>query len=349
MLSPTSASEAAARLQVRLANAFALGSMLALLAAWFIHPPSVSNVWRLLVCVGALVLVAARLIARGATPLPKIWLLSLFVFTFPPLYDFYFGHICSTTKLAALDQFLWKVDAAFGYPQPHLTRFLVSLPLLFELCRATWYSLPLFFILAYLALPEHVQTRYLATLFGIGIIIAPMYALCPGGGPKNLFPTYPESLSIALHPHPIFLPAGLQLNATPSGHFTWALVMCWFTYKYCNKWIAFGFVLVALLTIGATLGLGEHYVFDLMLSIPYGVAVWALTGKQWLRGSLLLAVVTAWLCAVRFGWAIQVPPSVVFALSALTVLYSLAPLVQSWKLVPSLNQREALAAPDQVR
>lgn len=309
----------ATKRQTRVATVFTVFSVVSLLATWFLSPSHTNQLWRFLVCSGAVLLVGSRYSTRHPVPLPKIWLLSFFVLSFPLLSDFYFEKLSSASKVNSVDELLWAVDASFGYPQPHLTRFLMSWPLLFILCKGVWLSLPLFFVGAYLALPDIVQTKYLAAIVCIGCVIAPLYALCPGAGPKYLFGTYPESLPILAHPHPVSLHAGIQLNTTPSGHFAWALMMFWFTYKYSRKWVAVVFSLIVVLTIAATLGLGEHYIIDLILSVPYATGIWWLVWKQWQRASVFLLIVTAWLISLRIGWALLMPPPMVWVLCALTI------------------------------
>jgi membrane-associated phospholipid phosphatase len=128
---------------------------------------------------------------------------------------------------------------------------------------------------------------------------------------------------VLLHPQRTFLPAGLILNTTPSGHVAWALLLFWFAYRYCRKSVAVIFGAILFLTIIATLGLGEHYVIDLIVAVPYAAAIWALVEKQWQRGGAFLAIVIAWLLALRQGWAIPIPAPIMWLLCAATILASL--------------------------
>jgi hypothetical protein len=77
------------------------------------------------------------------------------------------------------------------------------------------------------------------------------------------------------------------------------------------------------ITVLATLGLGEHYVIDLVLSVPYAVAIWSLVERQWMRFGMLLSIVIVWLVALREGWAILLPMPVAWLLCGMTVLAAL--------------------------
>ena len=285
--------------------------------------------WMWFVCCGVVLLSAARFSMRHTIPLPEMWLLS-----FPVLFNFFFQNICSTAKVASVDEYLWRFDASFGYPQLILSKLLLSSPLLFWACKCLWWSLPFLFVVAYLALPDSVRAKYFIAIVCTGCLILPLYALCPGAGPVYLFGNrYPGSLPALLHPHKTFLPAGLQLNATPSGHVAWSLLLFWFSFKYCRKRTAVIFGLILAGTAVAILGLGEHYVIDLIVAFPYAAAVWALIGRHWKRAGVLLTFVILWLVMLREGWALLIPRALVWPLCAATILSSL-PWREIW---PRIN------------
>ncbi len=55
------------------------------------------------------------------------------------------------------------------------------------------------------------------------------------------------------------------------------------------------------LTLLATLGLGEHYLIDLVVAVPFAVAAMAGCVKQYRRAAAAGALVSAWLVYLRFG------------------------------------------------
>jgi PAP2 superfamily len=111
-----------------------------------------------------------------------------------------------------------------------------------------------------------VQTFALAFLGGLAV-----YALCPACGPRYAFPAqFPFHPPAAIVPHPVAI--GAPPNGVPSLHMTAALLILWFA----RHWIAGRLLAVVflVLTVVATLGAGEHYLFDLIVAVPYSVAVW---------------------------------------------------------------------------
>jgi hypothetical protein len=63
---------------------------------------------------------------------------------------------------------------------------------------------------------------------------------------------------------------GTPRNCFPSLHLTWALQLVLYTRSHLS-WIASVYVLIM---IAATLGLGEHYIIDLVAAIPYTAAIY---------------------------------------------------------------------------
>jgi hypothetical protein len=65
----------------------------------------------------------------------------------------------------------------------------------------------------------------------------------------------------------------------PSLHVTWAFVLAWHAARTGILAGLFGFVFLVL-TILATLALGEHYLIDLVLAAPLATAILAAIGGQ---------------------------------------------------------------------
>jgi len=70
-------------------------------------------------------------------------------------------------------------------------------------------------------------------------------------------------------------------NCIPSMHMVWVLLL-WY---YSPRWLRPLAVFVVMLTAAATLGLGEHYVIDLIVAVPYSLLIVCLVEH---RGKLLL-------------------------------------------------------------
>lgn len=102
----------------------------------------------------------------------------------------------------------------------------------------------------------------------------PLYLLFPVCGPQFAFPTFPhvpvgiEAARIAINAAP---------NGVPSVHTSTALLILWFLRRSWAGRIT-GLIFLAL-TVFATLGSGQHYVFDLLCALPYAAGVLYLCGE----------------------------------------------------------------------
>jgi hypothetical protein len=91
-------------------------------------------------------------------------------------------------------------------------------------------------------------------------------------------------------------------NAMPSLHFQSTLMICWLSKPW--KWLYRITGAFAVLTALATLGLGEHYLVDLVVAVPYTLAILALCSNSKQRMVPLAAgaaMVLSWLCFLRLG------------------------------------------------
>ena len=114
-------------------------------------------------------------------------------------------------------------------------------------------------------------------------------------------------------------PAGI--NAIPSGHFAWALLAFWFARRYCSPGVGRAFAIYAALTALATLGTGEHWMIDLVLSVPFAAGIWVVVHQDWLFSGAALAAVLTWLAALREGWTLALPPLPAWLLAGFTISF----------------------------
>jgi len=113
--------------------------------------------------------------------------------------------------------------------------------------------------------------------FALNMILAvPIYFLLPVCGPRYVFKAFPSDADSQI-PHPVFL--SYPPNGIPSVHFSTALLIFWFLRRWKMGRI-FGAVFL-LLTFLATLGLGEHYLFDLIVAVPYTFGIYRLASRTW--------------------------------------------------------------------
>ena len=141
-----------------------------------------------------------------------------------------------------------------------------------------------------------------------------LYHLCAVAGPRPAFQT---TFAVEAPPPPDVvaqLPylAGASIrNGIPSLHTTWALLVYWYSRRHGVGPRVFGAVWVVL-TVLAMLGLGEHWLVDVAVSVPFAVAVRALLATRiplsdrvrWLPLAAGALLYSAWLVVVRAPYAL---------------------------------------------
>lgn len=138
------------------------------------------------------------------------------------------------------------------------------------------------------------------------------YYLMPGIGPRAalafMWPTrMPDPNTIPLAVITNFSDA--PRNLMPSLHMTWALLIAMAAARIGLAARIGAWVFLAA-TVASTLGLGEHYLIDLIVAVPFTVAVHGLAsftgaGEKWRARALAaaggLAMTAGWLLAIRYG------------------------------------------------
>jgi len=118
--------------------------------------------------------------------------------------------------------------------------------------------------------PKIVPVVTSALIVGYGL-----YFVMPGVGPlyafPNTFPWHPPALANLIGPAYF---SNTFRNAMPSLHLTLAILLAWHS-RELNKTSAFLANAFVLLTIFATLALGEHYLVDLVVAVPFALTIQA--------------------------------------------------------------------------
>jgi hypothetical protein len=157
----------------------------------------------------------------------------------------------------------------------------------------------------YRGLKSSINAIYAFVAAGVAGFI--LYQVCPAEGPIYSFGArfpnrLPDWREISLTP---YLSAGVH-NAIPSMHMTWALLILWSALELGPLALALAGGLVGF-TLLATLGSGEHYLVDLVVSVPLAFAVWSAFRRDSLRTALGLSLVCAWLIYLRTGAFLPCP------------------------------------------
>jgi len=131
------------------------------------------------------------------------------------------------------------------------------------------------------------------------------------------------------------LPLGIPRNAMPSLHVGWVILLCWNS-RGLPRALRAGLVLYLLLTVVATLGSGQHYLVDLVVSVPFALAVqstasYRLFNRSWSITAIVagLGLTFAWLLLLRYGvsWSLK-SPAIPWTLMLATVSVTL--WLESW-------------------
>ncbi len=205
------------------------------------------------------------------------------------------------------DAALLRFDGSLGLQASALlAALMLRLPGVEELARLAYAGLPLMAACA-IALQMRSRRQTGAALIefaAIGLLGYLIYFIYPAAGPVYLlgsdFPfALPDPVRVPLDMAPV-VPA--PRNAMPSLHMAWAVALCLSVADRAQRW-RLAFAAFALLTAFATLALGEHYLVDLVVAVPFALAVHAACDGASLRaprrallgGAALTAAWLAWL------------------------------------------------------
>jgi predicted membrane-bound spermidine synthase len=213
------------------------------------------------------------------------------------------------------DFIAYIIDGTYGF-QPSETVAVVMRHLLGDTgllsfaYRALPYAFPVLFAMQ-LRANARVPVNLYTMLVTSALTVLALYQLCPIAGPFYAFGIdFPHSLPDAaqLPQAPTVVPVLTARNGMPSMHLGWSLLL-WMNAGYLGGWARAGYALLLGLTVLATLGLGEHYLIDLVAGVPAAVALQALCTRvlPWdspeRRHAVLggAGLVAFWIIAVRYG------------------------------------------------
>jgi hypothetical protein len=313
------------------------------LAIWTIHLAVIALfLWGVLV----LGFFAVR---SATTPLTALNALLL-VFLVPVSHQIAIsGQHLTTVQQLTFDLATYRIDAALGINPVAIVLGLGLDTALWRVPQASLeivyatLSIPIGFLLIEQA--RRGGTDWITTiiaLFGAGLAGASIYEFYPVAGPRYVFASFPEGSLALLAPDLVGLAAAplsteWARNGMPSLHVGWAFLaflnacrlsrgMAWLCGAY--------FVLTAL----ATVLLGHHYIIDLIVALPFALAIQAVArftlplAAPVRRDALIVGVVltAAWLVVLRFAPELLVAPGV---LPTLALLSTAASAILSARLV----------------
>ena len=244
--------------------------------------------------------------ARGAL-LPAAALVA-FVVLSSSLID-----LTRTLHPITLDGFTYHADAGYGFPVSFAVGTLFDqVKVLRVMSLVVYLELPLACALVQadeLSTARAPGPPALALVMTIGLVGSAFYHLFPVAGPAYAFegrypylPPSPEHVALA----PMLVTASVARNCMPSLHTAWALALVWQT-RGAARWLRYVTWWCLAWTVAATLGLGYHYVVDLVVAVPFltfirALCAWHSEQRAERARALVggLSLVLAWLFVLRW-------------------------------------------------
>ncbi|WP_395699535.1 fused MFS/spermidine synthase [Aquabacterium sp.] len=259
----------------------------------------------------------------------------LFVALFTTFGDVILG-LTTVLHPATLDPLALAIDRRFGFDASAILGGTLSLtPAMLTAVKTAYmvvvFGFPMLFGLQ-LRTPRpqvwnFVWTWAVLTLGGMTAyhlfpIAGPRYWLGPEFFAPTSVPAEPGAMMTIVPPAP--------RNGMPSLHFGWAFGMWLMSYWIGRRWVTWLFGLFAALMILATLGLGEHYLIDLAVAVPFVGAIVCLTMHDvpWQDASrrpLVLGgfgLYAAWILAMRFASPLLLAtPGLLWLMTTMSLVY----------------------------
>ncbi len=248
---------------------------------------------------------------------------------FPPFWSigstFVLGISASFLPIT-LDRYLYVVDGSFGFQASFLgARLLLSHRWLLHTCAICYFNLPIAMTLLYLLLQRYGSVeearRFIQFAIWLAIAGTSLYFFCPAVGPGGVFPgDFPYRI-----PHVPVVPVSMPLsarNCMPSMHTAWILCLLWCAPPLARwfraiLWAFAGFTLLYALSAGG------HYLVDLVVAVPFTLAVRAGFRSEWKSPGFVAnaALVALWFVAIRYGVGLfTASPAVPYGLTAVSLL-----------------------------
>lgn len=234
---------------------------------------------------------------------------SLLCLSIPTTHQYY----TYDPHLYALDS-LWGVQASFI-----IAKFLRSETIYSKFMMLVYDYLPIWMMLAQILVyrwniqqkKSHIPSFIPAIFFALIAVCGELsYSFLPAVGVElycgtNSFPNGPWPAA-NMNPVPIEAPYYLHRNCMPSLHFSWILAVYYSLYrsKPIYRQVA---LLLVFLTVLSTFSVGCHYLIDLIMAVPFTMALLAITmpeakKKTRLIGAIFgLASFSGWLCLFKYS------------------------------------------------
>ena len=269
----------------------------------------------------SLLLLGCTIAWRGREREPAAYLALLpgATLTFMILAAMYSLNMASLLHQTTLDLYAFAFDGCLGFqPSFELGRIMFGHPWVFTLVKMSYEGIVLAMAAVYAGYMPRRQKpiwELIEMLFAPAIVGYLFFSIFPVCGPRyalsSYFPntylpysTLPRLILERVPVSPMF-----PRNGVPSLHMTWALVI-WLNSRGLPRWARAAALALVLATAFDTLATGEHYLFDLVVALPFTLCMQACMARtvsfarreRWmpaLAGGMLFL---AWLAVARYGF-----------------------------------------------
>jgi len=260
------------------------------------------------------------------------------------------------------DAWLYAFDGSLGFqPSFAVGRIMYNSIFLARSALLTYLALPfaMAVVCAWKIPPtaKRISWHMLSIILLAGVGGWLLYNVVPGTGPIYAFHADFPWHEIAYRDLPrlalgkMSLPTFIPRNAMPSLHMGWALLLYWNS-KGFPRVLRAAFLVFLFLTVIATLGGGQHYFIDLVVSLPFVLAVQSAASLARPNRMRHVAAMTVGLF-LTFGWLLMVRFGLGLAMISTAIPWSLILLtcavtfwLRSWSSSANANLRvDILSAP----
>jgi predicted membrane-bound spermidine synthase len=273
-------------------------------------------------------------------------LIIFYIFT--SLLQFNIYSVLDLTTLLhpiSLDAIAYHIDATFGFLPSVLVAKVYASHQWFAIVLKRCYDwIPGLFVILFALQIRQKQTPPADILFVWAVsIVACLFAyhLCPISGPHYLFGSaFPNSMpDVSKLINEGTLATAAFRNGFPSMHMGACLMLVFNARYQKSRILNLLMYLATILTVLATLGTGEHYLIDLIVSFPFIVAIQSYCTRISLAGRKVqlqaiwtgISIWLIWVLLVRYGLILfQVIPGFTWVVSALTIFASLYAYRRIW-------------------
>lgn len=251
------------------------------------------------------------------------------------------GLLRLTEKLhpKTFDLFLYSFDSSLRVQSSFLVgQSFSKWPWLRTASLAFYMTLPLVLTLVYSARLRYRKSDALAVVLAF-LLAGPLglmfYNVMPACGPAYLFgpgfPWHPLPIADAMHMKVVTRLVRGAPNAMPSLHMAWVL-LAWWNSRGLPRWVRTIALAFLCFTVLATLGMGEHYIIDLVVAFPFSLMVQALCsyslpvrgGERGIAFSFGMFVTLLWLALLSFATSVfWISPVLPWAMVLVTVASSI--------------------------